>query len=53
VADAYAFTVLSWAALLGQSLEPYPELQHYLGRIAARPQVHAALRAEGLTPTEN
>jgi glutathione S-transferase len=49
VADAYAFTVLSWAALLGQSLAPYPKLQQYLGRIAARPQVQAALRAEGLT----
>ncbi len=49
VADAYAFTVLSWAALLGQSLATYPALQRYLGRIAARPQVQAALLAEGLT----
>ncbi len=49
VADAYAFTVLSWATPLGLSLALYPQVQKYLGRIAARPQVQAALRAEGLT----
>lgn len=49
VADAYAFTVLSWAALLGVSLDAYPAVQRYLGRVASRPQVQAALRAEGLT----
>ena len=48
VADAYAFTILNWAGLLGISLAAYPQLQRYLARIAARPQVQAAMRAEGL-----
>ena len=48
VADAYAFTILSWATMLGMSLKAYPHLQAYLARIAQRPAVHAALVAEGL-----
>jgi glutathione S-transferase len=48
VADAYAFTILGWAPMLGMSLKAYPRLQAYLARIAQRPAVHAALVAEGL-----
>src|SRR5205085_1937095 len=48
VADAYAFTILSWAPMVGTSLKPYPQLQAYLQRIAQRPAVRAALDAEGL-----
>ena len=48
VADAYAFTIASWAPMLGMSLKAYPQLQAYLVRIAQRPAVHAALVAEGL-----
>ena len=48
VADAYAFTIVSWAPMLGIKLTPYPQLAAYLGRIAQRPGVHAALLAEGL-----
>jgi glutathione S-transferase len=48
VADAYCFTIASWAPLLGMSLKPYPQLQAYLDRVAARPAVRAALQAEGL-----
>ena len=47
-ADAYAFTILSWAPMLGMSLKAYPHLQAYLARTAQRPAVHAALVAEGL-----
>lgn len=47
VADAYAFTIVNWANFLALSLKAYPNLQAYLARIAARPQVQAALQAEG------
>ena len=48
VADAYAFTIVNWANFVAVPLAPYPHLQAYLARVAARPQVQAALRAEGL-----
>ena len=48
VADAYAFTILNWANIRALPLKPYPHLQAYLARVAARPQVQQALRAEGL-----
>lgn len=48
VADAYAFTILSWGPMLGIGLKPYPHLDAYLQRIAQRPAVRAALQAEGL-----
>lgn len=48
IADAYAFTIARWAPMLGISLKPYPQLDAYLQRVAARPAVHAALLAEGL-----
>ncbi|MBI5278590.1 MAG: glutathione transferase GstA [Burkholderiales bacterium] len=47
-ADAYAFAIVSWSNLLMVSLKPYPALAAYLDRVAARPQVAAALEAEGL-----
>jgi glutathione S-transferase len=48
VADAYAFTIVSWSRYLGIALTPYPHLQAYLARVAERPAVKAALQAEGL-----
>lgn len=48
VADAYAFTVIGWARLTGVGLAPFAHLKRYLERIAARPKVQEALRAEGL-----
>lgn len=48
IADAYAFTILRWAPMLGMSLKAYPRLEAYLQRIGAREAVHAALLAEGL-----
>lgn len=48
VADAYAFTIVSWANLLALPLAPYPHLKTYLTRVSARPRVQDALRAEGL-----
>ncbi len=48
VADAYLFTVTGWAKHVGVDLSPYPHVNAYLGRIAARPKVQEALKAEGL-----
>ena len=48
VADAYAFTIINWANILALPLKPYPHLQAYLARVAARSRVQEALRAEGL-----
>ena len=48
VADAYAFTILNWAGMLNIDLAPFPAVRSYLVRVAARPQVQEALRAEGL-----
>jgi glutathione S-transferase len=47
-ADAYLFTVLSWAGHVDVDLSPWPALGDYLGRVGKRPAVQAALRAEGL-----
>ncbi len=48
VADAYLFTCLSWAKYLQRSLDAWPTLTAYLARVAARPAVQQALKAEGL-----
>ena len=48
VADAYLFTVLNWCGLHKIDLGKWPALTDFLGRIAARPSVQAALKAEGL-----
>jgi glutathione S-transferase len=48
VADGYLFNVLSWAAYVQFDLSPWPVLGAYQQRVAARPAVQQALRAEGL-----
>jgi len=48
VADAYLFVMLNWSGLLKFDLSPWPMLQAYHKRIAERPAVQRALRAEGL-----
>jgi glutathione S-transferase len=48
VADAYLFTVLSWTNIVKIDLAQWPKLKAYSDRIATRPAVQAALRAEGL-----
>jgi len=48
VADAYLFTVLGWCSLVKIDLSQWPTLKAYHSRIASRPAVQAALKAEGL-----
>ncbi|HEX6571554.1 MAG TPA: glutathione transferase GstA [Steroidobacteraceae bacterium] len=48
IADAYLFVILSWSGLHKVDLSPWPALQQFQARVAARPAVQAALKAEGL-----
>jgi glutathione S-transferase len=47
-ADAYLFTVLSWAPRLGIDLSKWPVLAAYVARVGQRPKVQETLKAEGL-----
>ena len=46
VADAYLFTVLTWAGFVGPDLASWPALQAFMARMQARPAVVATLAAE-------
>jgi glutathione S-transferase len=48
VADAYAFVVVGWAKPMKIDLAKWKNLTAYLDRIAARPKVQEAMKAEGL-----
>jgi glutathione S-transferase len=48
VADAYLFTILRWATRIEMDLAKWPNLKAYVDRVAARPKVQEALKAEGL-----
>jgi glutathione S-transferase len=48
IADAYLFTVVNWSALLKFDLSPWPALQQFQARVAARPKVREVLKAEHL-----
>ena len=48
VADAYLFVVTNWAQPLGIDLSPFKTLLAFRERVAARPAVQAAMKAEGL-----
>jgi glutathione S-transferase len=48
VADAYLFVLLSWTKGQNIALDRWPNLSAYRDRIAARPAVREALKAEGL-----
>jgi len=47
-ADAYLFTVTNWAKPLNVDLSGYKNLLTFRERVAKRPAVQAALKAEGL-----
>ena len=48
VADGYLFTILTWAKGMDIDLAKWSVLKGYVERVAARPAVNAALKAEGL-----
>ena len=48
VADGYLFTVTNWAKPVGLDISGLKNLAAYRERIAARPAVQAAMKAEGL-----
>ena len=48
VADAYLFTVTNWARIVKVDLSTFANLLAYRARVAERPGVQAAMRAEGL-----
>lgn len=48
VADAYAFTIVNWSKPMQIDLSRWPNLTAYMERVAARPKVQEALKAEGL-----
>jgi glutathione S-transferase len=47
-ADAYLFVVVGWAKWVDIDLAKWPPIAEYVARVAARPAVQAALKAEGL-----
>lgn len=47
-ADAYLFVVLNWMGRLKIDLSPFPNLQAFHARVAARPAVHKVMMDEGL-----
>jgi glutathione S-transferase len=48
VADAYLFTVLRWSSRINLDLGKWKNITAYMDRVAARPKVHEAMKAEGL-----
>jgi glutathione S-transferase len=49
IADAYLFTVLRWSSRVNIDLGKWPNVKAYVDRVAARPKVQEAMKAEGLT----
>ena len=47
VADAYLFTVAGWGKHVGVDIAPMKNLSACVGRVAARPAVQEARKAEG------
>ncbi len=48
VADAYLFTITNWGQFVKFDLKDYPNVRAFQARVAARPKVQEALKAEGL-----
>lgn len=48
VADAYLFTVINWTNFLKVDISAHANVKAFMARVAARPKVQEALKAEGL-----
>jgi glutathione S-transferase len=48
LADIYLFVVSNWAGMVKVDLSAFPNVTALCQRVAARPAVQEALRAEGL-----
>jgi glutathione S-transferase len=48
IADAYLYTVLNWTNIHKIDLAAWPNLQAFMRRVAERPTVKKAMKAEGL-----
>jgi glutathione S-transferase len=48
IADAYLFTILGWTKLFKLDIGKWPAIAGFVGRVAERPAVQAAMKAEGL-----
>lgn len=49
LADGYLFTITGWSRRFGHDLGRFPKVVALRARVAARPAVQAAMRAEGMT----
>ena len=47
-ADAYLFTVTNWSRVLGHDLSRFARIEALRARVAERPSVQVAMKAEGL-----
>jgi len=47
-ADAYLWTILGWAKVVGLDLSPFANVQKFMATVAARPAVVKSLQEEGL-----
>lgn len=50
LADVYIYVVLNWSRTATVDLTPFPLVRALRKRVAARPAVQAAVKAEGLAP---
>jgi len=48
IADGYLFTLSNWTKFTGIDLARWPNISAFAARVAARPSVQAAMKAEGL-----
>ncbi len=49
IADAYLFTVLNWTSFHKIDVSKWPNIRAFMARVADRPAVKKAMKAEGLT----